>query len=64
MAFMCWVSRPSGFPLEEFLVALTRLNNGSVPSLRQSLAELKTTIMKIYWQFGENSVLTAERMAT
>ena len=32
---------PTGFPLEEFLVALTRLNNGTVPSLRQSLAELK-----------------------
>jgi cobaltochelatase CobN len=32
---------PAGFPLEEFLVALTRLNNGAVPSLRQSLAELK-----------------------
>jgi cobaltochelatase CobN len=32
---------PTGFPLEEFLVALTRLSNGSVPSLRQSLAELK-----------------------
>jgi cobaltochelatase CobN len=27
--------------LEEFLVTLTRLSNGSVPSLRQSLAELK-----------------------
>jgi cobaltochelatase CobN len=32
---------PTGFPLEEFIVALTRLSNGSVPSLRQSLAELK-----------------------
>jgi cobaltochelatase CobN len=32
---------PTGSRLEEFLVALTRLNNGSVPSLRQSLAELK-----------------------
>jgi cobaltochelatase CobN len=32
---------PQGFPLEEFLVALTRLSNGAVPSLRQSLAELK-----------------------
>ncbi|NLE04838.1 MAG: cobaltochelatase subunit CobN, partial [Crenarchaeota archaeon] len=32
---------PCGFPLEEFLVALTRLNNGEVPSLRQSIAELK-----------------------
>jgi cobaltochelatase CobN len=32
---------PTGFPLEEFLVALTRLNNGNVPSLRESLAALK-----------------------
>ena len=32
---------PAGFALEEFLVALTRLSNGSVPSLRQSLAEMK-----------------------
>jgi cobaltochelatase CobN len=32
---------PSGSRLEEFLFTLTRLNNGSVPSLRQSLAELK-----------------------
>jgi cobaltochelatase CobN len=32
---------PTGFSLEEFIVTLTRLNNGSVPSLRQSLAELK-----------------------
>jgi cobaltochelatase CobN len=32
---------PSGERLEEFLVTLTRLDNGSVPSLRQSLAELK-----------------------
>ena len=32
---------PTGAALEEFLVALTRLSNGSVPSLRQSLAELK-----------------------
>ncbi|MCW4018099.1 MAG: cobaltochelatase subunit CobN [Candidatus Bathyarchaeota archaeon] len=32
---------PSGSQLEEFLFTLTRLNNGSVPSLRQSLAELK-----------------------
>jgi cobaltochelatase CobN len=32
---------PAGFPLEEFLVALTRLNNGNVPSLRASIAELK-----------------------
>jgi cobaltochelatase CobN len=32
---------PAGTRLEEFLAALTRLSNGSVPSLRQSLAELK-----------------------
>jgi len=32
---------PTGLRLEEFLVTLTRLSNGSVPSLRQSLAELK-----------------------
>jgi cobaltochelatase CobN len=32
---------PSGTRLDEFLVALTRLNNGDVPSLRQSIAELK-----------------------
>jgi cobaltochelatase CobN len=32
---------PQDLRLEEFLVTLTRLNNGSVPSLRQSLAELK-----------------------
>ena len=32
---------PTGAALEEFLVALTRLANGKVPSLRQSLAELK-----------------------
>jgi cobaltochelatase CobN len=32
---------PTGSRLEEFLFTLTRLNNGSVPSLRQSLAELK-----------------------
>lgn len=31
---------PRGSRLEEFLVALTRLNNGDVPSLRQSIAEL------------------------
>ncbi len=31
---------PTGLRLEEFLVTLTRLNNGSVPSLRQSLAEM------------------------
>ncbi|MEM0488949.1 MAG: cobaltochelatase subunit CobN [Candidatus Bathyarchaeia archaeon] len=31
---------PTGSRLEEFLVALTRLNNGDVPSLRQSIAEL------------------------
>jgi len=32
---------PNGIRLDEFLVALTRLNNGNVPSLRQSIAELK-----------------------
>ena len=32
---------PKDFALEEFLVALTRLCNGTVPSLRESLAELK-----------------------
>jgi cobaltochelatase CobN len=32
---------PTGGRLEEFLVTLTRLSNGSVPSLRQSIAELK-----------------------
>jgi cobaltochelatase CobN len=32
---------PDGLHLEEFLVTLTRLSNGSVPSLRQSLAERK-----------------------
>jgi cobaltochelatase CobN len=32
---------PTGLRLEEFLVTLTRLSNGSVPSLRQSIAELK-----------------------
>jgi cobaltochelatase CobN len=32
---------PKGTPLEEFLFTLTRLSNGDVPSLRQSLAELK-----------------------
>ncbi|MHB8117967.1 MAG: cobaltochelatase subunit CobN [Methanothrix sp.] len=32
---------PEGLRLDEFLVALTRLSNGSVPSLRESLAELK-----------------------
>jgi cobaltochelatase CobN len=32
---------PTGDRLVEFLVALTRLGNGSVPSLRQSLAEMK-----------------------
>ncbi len=31
---------PEGSRLDEFLVALTRLSNGSVPSLRQSLAEV------------------------
>jgi cobaltochelatase CobN len=32
---------PTDLRLEEFLVTLTRLSNGNVPSLRQSLAELK-----------------------
>jgi magnesium chelatase, H subunit/cobaltochelatase, CobN subunit len=32
---------PTGLRLDEFLVSLTRLNNGDVPSLRQSIAELK-----------------------
>lgn len=32
---------PIDLRLEEFLVTLTRLSNGSVPSLRQSIAELK-----------------------
>ncbi|MCW4010839.1 MAG: cobaltochelatase subunit CobN [Candidatus Bathyarchaeota archaeon] len=32
---------PTDTRLEEFLVNLTRLSNGSVPSLRQSIAELK-----------------------
>jgi cobaltochelatase CobN len=32
---------PTDLRLEEFIVTLTRLSNGSVPSLRQSLAELK-----------------------
>jgi len=32
---------PTDSRLEEFLVALTRLSNGAVPSLRQSLAEMK-----------------------
>lgn len=32
---------PTGERLDEFLVTLTRLSNGSVPSLRQSIAELK-----------------------
>ncbi len=32
---------PKDLRLDEFLVTLTRLNNGDVPSLRQSLAELK-----------------------
>ena len=33
--------RPVDSQLDEFLVALTRLSNGEVPSLRQSLAEMK-----------------------
>ena len=33
---------PKGSRLEEFLVALTRLNNGAVPSLRQAIAEMKS----------------------
>ncbi|MFZ7138517.1 MAG: cobaltochelatase subunit CobN [archaeon] len=32
---------PAGERLEEFLVTLTRLRNGAVPSLRQAVAELK-----------------------
>ena len=32
---------PTNSRLDEFLVALTRLSNGSVPSLRKSIAELK-----------------------
>ena len=32
---------PTGLRLDEFLVTLTRLSNGSVPSLREALAELK-----------------------
>lgn len=32
---------PTDLKLEEYLVNLTRLSNGSVPSLRQSIAELK-----------------------
>jgi len=32
---------PAGSALENFLVALTRLDNGSVPSLRQSLSDFK-----------------------
>jgi cobaltochelatase CobN len=32
---------PKDLRLDEFLVTLTRLNNGDVPSLRQSLAEFK-----------------------
>jgi cobaltochelatase CobN len=32
---------PKDEPLDEFIVTLTRLSNGSVPSLRQSLAEMK-----------------------
>ncbi|MCW4021879.1 MAG: cobaltochelatase subunit CobN [Candidatus Bathyarchaeota archaeon] len=32
---------PTGLALEEFLVALTRLSNGGVPSLRESIAEMK-----------------------
>ena len=32
---------PQDLSLDEFLVTLTRLSNGSVPSLRESLAELK-----------------------
>jgi cobaltochelatase CobN len=32
---------PTGAQLETFLVSLTRLSNGEVPSLRQSIAELK-----------------------
>jgi len=32
---------PKDAPLDEFIVTLTRLSNGSVPSLRQSIAEMK-----------------------
>ncbi|MDR2720410.1 MAG: cobaltochelatase subunit CobN, partial [Nitrososphaerota archaeon] len=32
---------PTGIRLEEFLVTLTRLRNGAIPSLRQSIAEIK-----------------------
>jgi cobaltochelatase CobN len=32
---------PTNSRLEEFIVALTRLSNGAVPSLRQSIAEMK-----------------------
>jgi cobaltochelatase CobN len=32
---------PTGSKLDSFLVSLTRLSNGAVPSLRQSIAELK-----------------------
>ncbi|NIR17251.1 MAG: cobalamin biosynthesis protein CobN, partial [Gammaproteobacteria bacterium] len=32
---------PTDTQLEEFLVALTRLSNGNIPSLRESIAELK-----------------------
>jgi len=32
---------PTDTQLEKFLVALTRLSNGSIPSLRESIAELK-----------------------
>jgi cobaltochelatase CobN len=32
---------PAGFKLNNFLFSLTRLSNGAVPSLRQSIAELK-----------------------
>jgi len=32
---------PTGPQLQEFLVTLTRLSNGNVPSLRQSIAELR-----------------------
>ncbi|MCW4034431.1 MAG: cobaltochelatase subunit CobN, partial [Candidatus Bathyarchaeota archaeon] len=32
---------PEGSRLDEFIVTLTRLSNGSVPSLRQSLAEMQ-----------------------
>jgi len=32
---------PADSRLEEFIVALTRLSNGAVPSLRQSIAEMK-----------------------